>query len=98
MENTTKTNRNSMACQLCGSDMGTFNVNGNHNLCQALASHDMPTPSLGTRCPTCDGTGTKPFANASIGMTQQQLTAWEAAITCKDCNGSGKAAAKANNE
>ena len=76
---------------LCGSDLGTFNDHGNHYLCEALASHDMPTPSLGTRCPTCDGTGTKDFANAPLRMTPPQLTVWEATITCQDCNGSGKA-------
>jgi len=79
------------ACNLCGSDLGWINGNGNHTLCEALASHDMPTPSLGTRCPTCDGTGTKDFANAPLRMTPRQLTAWEATITCQDCTGSGKA-------
>ena len=86
-------------CNLCGSDMGTFNTNGNHYLCEALASHNMPTPSLGTRCPTCDGAGFTHQGNGlgvmlsldtnTPGMIARSIEA--TFPTCRDCNGSRKA-------
>ena len=47
-------------CKLCGGDAGQLSPNGSHYLCEARAAHGQPTPSLGRRCRTCNGSGVKP--------------------------------------
>lgn len=44
-------------CSLCGGNAGTL-INGSHALCAVRAEHGAPTPSLGTRCERCNGSGT----------------------------------------
>lgn len=48
------------ACKHCGGTAGTFSPEGSHYLCQERAKHGLATPSLGNRCPTCNGSGVKP--------------------------------------
>lgn len=47
-------------CKLCGGNAGTLSPDGAHYLCEARAAVNQPTPCLGMRCPTCNGTGIKP--------------------------------------
>ena len=51
------TTKHTPACNLCGGNAGGL-IDGAHALCRERAKHGLPTPSLGTRCSTCNGSGT----------------------------------------
>ena len=49
---------NAPKCRLCGGNAGRLSPDGAHYLCIELHKRGMPTPSLGERCPRCNGVGT----------------------------------------
>lgn len=79
------------ACILCGGNVGGFSPDGAHYRCEALAARGLPTPSLGERCPTCNGAGT--LGKGGVMM----FLSWGPALIdksiaaqfppCPDCNG-----------
>ena len=45
-------------CSICGGNAGNVTrTQGRHELCAARQRHGLPTPSLGERCPKCQGRG-----------------------------------------
>src|ERR1044071_6514801 len=85
------------ACRLCGGNAGTL-VAGTHNLCAARHRAGLPTPSLGTACAACYGTGItrRPGAPAAGPMLDFRMgpAAIARALTalypaCPVCHGKG---------
>ena len=82
-------------CELCGGNAGQLNAQGQHNLCTARKEQGLPTPSLGTRCEDCGGSGVKPKTQAGpmlsldLGPAKiaQAIHAW--APKCPTCKGAG---------
>ena len=80
-------------CKLCGGNAGRLGPDGIHFLCAARAAQGLPTPSLGTRCPTCDGAGTLGRGGAML-FTALGPAAIERSIRaqfppCHSCRGKG---------
>ena len=48
----------SNTCTICGGNAGRLAPEGYHYFCAALQARGLPTPSLGTRCENCNGSGT----------------------------------------
>jgi len=84
-----------LACKYCGSDVDYVDPRvGAHMLCHVRAKHDAPTPSLGVRCPACDGTGIRPgapkFLNVNVmGQSAEQFDNMMDGLHCKECKHSG---------
>ena len=84
-------------CKHCGSDVNWVDRSvGAHMLCHVRAKHGSPTPSLGVRCPACDGTGLcfiiSSAANVNVnvmGLSARQFDNLMDALHCKECNQSG---------
>ena len=76
------------ACRLCGGNAGSLNESGVHYLCAALAAQGLPTPSLGSRCARCNGTGTT--ARTVAPVIDPSPAALAALFPpCPECNGLG---------
>ena len=85
-----------MFCTLCNGSAGSFNADGDHNLCAVLAKHGMPTPSLGDRCAPCNGSGTTgkgpgPFLDLRMGDRAIARSIAATFPPCEDCRGTGVA-------
>ena len=82
-----------MKCKICGGTGGSLNDNGEHWLCHYRAKRGVPTPSLGDKCPKCNGAGVIPRSSqgpclsADLGprLMEQAIKAW--APDCPVCNG-----------
>lgn len=79
-------------CPLCGGTAGRL-PGGRHNLCAARAELGSPTPNLGTRCPTCNGSGTTGkggvpvfFASGPAAIARSIAAQFP---SCLACRGSG---------
>ena len=57
------------ACKLCGGTAGLLSPEGSHYLCEARAKNGAPTPCLGHRCPTCNGSGIKPGFRGGVMLS-----------------------------
>jgi len=82
-------------CKYCGGSAGSFNPTGSHYLCEARAASGGPTPSLGNRCPTCNGSGVRPGFKGGVMLSLDEGPARIARSIaaqfppCQTCSGSG---------
>lgn len=78
-------------CPICGGNAGRIPPGG-HYLCQARRRLSLPTPSLGTRCERCRGSGNlkRPMPAGvylPINPSPKALRLWYP--DCPDCGGKG---------
>jgi hypothetical protein len=88
-----------MLCKLCSGNCGSPNPKtGNHYLCEALAAHNQPTPCLGIKCESCNGSGVKRGFRGgvmlSLDLHPAQIARSIAAQfpPCESCGGKGSTA------
>lgn len=83
------------ACIICGGTAGSFSPDGAHYLCEARRAQGQPTPSLGDRCPVCNGTKVKPGRQGGVMLfldlgPEAIRRSIEAQFPpCEACDGSG---------
>lgn len=79
-------------CNLCGGTAGQL-LDGAHCLCTARAALSQPTPSLGDRCPACNGSGTTGrggvFLDFSLGPQRIARSIAAQFPPCQQCAGTG---------
>jgi hypothetical protein len=83
-------------CTLCGGDAGSFNpATHAHYLCEARHRAGSPTPCLGMRCTTCNGSGVKPGFRGGVMLSFDEGPARIAKSIaaqfppCVECGGRG---------
>ncbi len=82
-------------CKLCGGTAGTLSPKGAHYLCEARAAYGVPTPCLGQRCETCNGSGVKPgfrggvMLDLDLGPARIARSIAAQFPACEPCAGTG---------
>lgn len=60
-------------CAICGGTAGSFNpATHAHYLCEARKTIGAPTPSLGNRCPSCNGTGIRAGFKGGVMLSLEE--------------------------
>ena len=80
-------------CSLCGGNAGQLSPAGVHYLCAARAEYGQPTPPLGTRCESCNGSGTTGKGGVPLlfdeGPARIARSIAAQFPPCKACSGKG---------
>ena len=79
-------------CSICGGSAGQL-LNGAHCLCTARQVHGMATPSLGDKCPRCNGSGTLGRGGVMLGFDLGPAAIARSIKAqfppCQECGGKG---------
>ena len=84
-----------MNCNLCGGNAGQLAPTGAHYLCIERAKLNLPTPSLGNKCLTCNGRKTLGkggvFLDFALGPATIKRSIDAQFPPCPACKGTGLA-------
>ena len=86
-------------CRLCSGSAGALDETGAHGLCTARAARGLATPSLGDRCPRCNGTKRTGRGGAMLSFDMGPARIARSIDAqfppCRTCDGTGRVNAAA---